>query len=174
MRSGPATHPAANASLRVPGLITPSAETPGTMFPPGSWGRTCRSRARAFMKACTVFRWNKSHLKVTGELLGSTRGTSAIRSLLKMEWHEVYATINKLQSWGFCFFFFRCVRVCWRVVAFQPRQKPKETEDTADVEGARQIICCFISEGIELTEKDQRRGFMRSWHAHTLQNRLFL
>lgn len=104
MRSGPATHPAANASLRVPGLITPSAETPSTMFPPGSWGRTCRSRARAFMKACTVFRWNKSHLKVTGELLGSTRGTSAIRSLLKMEWHEVYATINKLQSWVFVFF----------------------------------------------------------------------
>lgn len=56
------------------------------------------------MKACTVFRWNKSHLKVTGELLGSTRGTSAIRSLLKMEWHEVYATINKLQSWVFVFF----------------------------------------------------------------------
>lgn len=46
--------------------------------------------------------------------------------------------------WGV---FFRCVRVCWRVVEFQPRQKPKETEDTVDVEGAGQIICCFISKG---------------------------
>ena len=71
------------------------------------------------MKACTVFRWNKSHLKVTGELLGSTRGTSAIRSLLKMEWHEVYATINKLQSWGFLLFFFfqmcTCLLACGRI-----------------------------------------------------------
>lgn len=63
------------------------------------------------MKACTVFRWNKSHLKVTGELLGSTRGTSAIRSLLKMEWHEVYTTINKLQSHVFLGVFFSDVYV---------------------------------------------------------------
>lgn len=44
---------------------------------------------------------------------------------------------------------FRCVRVCWHVVEFQPMKKLKgNSEDTVeDVEGKGQIIWCFISKG---------------------------
>lgn len=47
--------------------------------------------------ACLPLLGNKSHLKVIGDLVRSTCGTSAMRSLLKMEWLEVYTAINKLQ-----------------------------------------------------------------------------
>lgn len=83
-----------------PELITPRARTLGTMFPPESWRRTCRSRASLLWKPALSstglpsLTANKSHLKVTGELVWTALGTSAMRSPLNVEWHEVYATIN--------------------------------------------------------------------------------
>ena len=55
------------------------------------------------------------------------------------------------------------------MVAFQPRQKPKETEDTVDVEGARQIICRFISEGRADRKRPAVRIYVQLARTHPLK-----
>lgn len=103
MSSEPAVHPTVNASLWVPGLITPRAQTSGTMFPPETRRRTCRTRARRLWKpalSLTGLPFSageqkpfKSHWQAGLEHFWNL----CDEITLKMEWHEVYTAINKLE-----------------------------------------------------------------------------
>lgn len=88
-----------------------------------------QEQSRAFIKACTVLCWsslhcwgNKSHLKVSGKLEWITWKTSAIRSTLKPQRHEVYMTIIKLQDGRAGFL---CVRLPASVEGFNKFKEKK-------------------------------------------------
>jgi len=55
MMSWPDVHPAANASLRVPGLITPRASNTKHHVSTSEQGEDLQEQSQAFMKASTVF-----------------------------------------------------------------------------------------------------------------------
>lgn len=70
---------------------------------------------------------------------------------------------------------FRCVRVCWHVVEFQPMKKPKETEDTVeDVEGKVQITWCFISKGRADRKRPALRIYVQLAGTRPLKDSVFL
>lgn len=152
MKTEPAVHPAANASLWVPGLITPRAQTSGTMFPPESWKGTCRSGARRLWKPAlslsglpsTVGEQKplKSHCRAGSEHSWNFRNEIT----LKMEWREVYTTINKVVYGRSGFQMCACLLACGGASTTEIAEG--NSVDTVEVvEGKGQIIWCFISKG---------------------------